>query len=148
LVILPVVVHIIAMPPQVIIIGMPMFIIAIIRWQHSMNMSFMASSIAVISHFIPVGVMVQVILHIIIAIGIMPPIIGMFIGIMPPIIGMFIGIIVGIGIVAVIFGSICLKRFCASLAIPVRGRPSSINEESWPGGAFLHHTGWFDATSG
>jgi hypothetical protein len=105
-------VHIIVMAPHAIIIGMPMFIIVIIRWQHSMNMSFMASSIGIISHFMPVGVMVQVILHIIIAIGIMPPIIGIMppidigiivcIGIMPPIMGIFIGIMVDIGIPAFI----------------------------------------------
>jgi len=107
------------MPPQVIIMGIPMFIIAIMRWQHSMNMSFMESSIGIISHFMPVGVMVQVIEHIIIAIGpmpfiigIMPPIIGIipFIigiipGIMEPIIG--IGIMAGIGMAAFIAGSNC-----------------------------------------
>jgi len=106
----------IVIPPQAIIIGMPMFIMVIIRWQHSMNISFMDSSIGAISHFMPVGVMVQVILHIIIAIieliiGIMEPIIG--IGIMPFIIGimepiMGIGIMVGIGIAAVMAGSIAL----------------------------------------
>jgi hypothetical protein len=108
----------IVIPPHVIIIGMPMFIMAIIRWQHSMNMSFMESSMGIISHFMPVGVMVQVILHIIIAIGIMEPIIG--IGIMPFIIGimepiMGIGIMVGIGIAAVMAGSIALWRFAAEL---------------------------------
>jgi len=97
------------MPPHIIIIGMPMFIMAIMRSQHSMNMSFIESSIGASSHFMPVGVMVQFILHIIIAIGIMPPIIGVGIipvimGIIEPIIG--IGIIVGIGIAAVIVGSI------------------------------------------
>jgi hypothetical protein len=43
---------------------------------HSMNMSFMDASIGVISQVMPVGVMVQVMLHIIIGIGIMPLIIG------------------------------------------------------------------------
>jgi hypothetical protein len=85
----------IVIPPQAIIIGMPMFIMVIMRSQHSINMSFMESSIGVISHFIPVGVMVQVILHIIIAVGIMLFIMG--IGIMLP----SIGIMVGIGIAAV-----------------------------------------------
>jgi len=113
------------MPPHSIIIGIPVFIISIMRWQHSMNISFMESSMGIISHFIPVGVMVQVTLHII-AIGIMPPIMGMpfiigimpfIIGIMPPIIGimpfiigiippiMGMGIIVGIGIAAFMSGS-------------------------------------------
>jgi len=101
----------IVIPPQAIIIGMPMFIMVIIRSQHSMNMSFMESSMGVISHFMPAGVMVQVILHIIIAIGIMPFIMGMgiipvIIGIMEPIMG--IGIMVGIGIAAVMAGSIAL----------------------------------------
>jgi len=95
-----------------------------------MNISFMLSSIGIISHFIPVGVMVQVILHIIM--GIMPPIMGigimpLIMGIMPPIIGMFIGIIplimgimppiigmfIGIGIVAFMVGSVLLlSLFC------------------------------------
>jgi len=106
-------------PPHAIIIGMPMFIMVIIRWQHSMNVSFMDSSIGAISHFIPVGVMLQVILHIIIAIGIMEPIMG--IGIMPLIIGIMefiigIGIMVGIGIAAVMASSIALKWLLLSYA--------------------------------
>jgi len=107
-------VHIMVMPPHIIIIGMPIFIIAIIRSQHSMNMSFIDSSMGIISHFMPVGVMVQVILHIIIAIGM--PIIGIMpfiIGIMPPIIGM--GIIVCIGIAAFISGSTCSQVRIAAL---------------------------------
>jgi hypothetical protein len=108
LAIFPAMVHIMVMPPHIIIIGMPIFIIAIIRSQHSMNMSFIDSSMGIISHFMPVGVMVQVILHIIIAIGM--PIIGIMpfiIGIMPLIIGM--GIIVCIGIAAFISGSTYLR---------------------------------------
>jgi hypothetical protein len=104
LAILLVVAHIMVMPPHVVIIGIPAPIMAIIRWQHSMNISFMASSMGIISHFMPVGVMVQVILHIIIAIGI--AIMGIFIAGMPiigmPIIGMFMGIMVCIGMVAFI----------------------------------------------
>jgi hypothetical protein len=107
-------------PPHAIIIGMPMFIIAIIRWQHSMNISLEASSMGIISHFMPVDVIVQVILHIIIGImpppimvmGIMPPIIGimpLIIGIMPPIMGIFIGIVMA---AVVIVGSVVsLRRF-------------------------------------
>jgi hypothetical protein len=110
LAIFPDIAHIV-IPPQAIIVGMPIFIMAIMRSQHSMNISFMESSIGTISHFMPVGVMVQVILHIIIAIGIMPFIMG--IGIMPPIICimepiMGIGIMVGIGIAAVMARSIPL----------------------------------------
>ena len=100
------------MPPHIIIVGMPVFIMAIMRSQHSMNISFMESSIGIISHFMPVGVMVQVILHIIIAIGIMPGIIDgimpPIIGIIPPIVGIMppiIGIIVCIGIAAFMSGS-------------------------------------------
>jgi hypothetical protein len=131
-------VHIIVMAPHAIIIGMPMFIIVIIRWQHSMNMSFMASSIGIISHFMPVGVMVQVILHIIIAIGIMPPIIGIMppiisimppidigiivcIGIMPPMMGIFIGIMVDIGIPAFIVW----LQTVSQILTPVGGSPSA-----------------------
>ena len=82
-----------------------------------MNMSFMASSIDAISHFIPVGVMVQVILHIIV--GIMPPIIGIIpliigiIAIMPFIIGIgIIPLIIGmfIGIAAFMVGSVLLSK--------------------------------------
>ena len=94
------------MPPQAIIIGMPPCIMAIMRLQYSMNMSFDMSSIGIISQTMPVAVILQVILHIIMGIGIMPPIIPMpwgimfimpFIGIIPwgiipPIIGMFMGI--------------------------------------------------------
>jgi hypothetical protein len=99
---------IIIMPPQFIIIGMPLPIMAIMFWQHCMNMSFMDGSIGAISQVImPLGAMLQVILHIIIGIGMpmpgiaipgipiiaMPPIIGfIIIGFMPPIIGI-IGII-------------------------------------------------------
>ena len=65
--------HII-MPPQFIIIGMPL---DIIRLQHSMNMSLSMPSIGIISQTMPFGVILQVILLIIICImGIMPFIIG------------------------------------------------------------------------
>ena len=80
-------------------------------------MSFMPSSMGIISHVMPVGVIVHVILHIIIAIGIMgiiPPIVGIMpfiigimpfiMGIIPPIIGigMLIGIMADIGMVVFI----------------------------------------------
>ena len=95
--------HSIAMPPHAIIIGIPIVVMLIMRWQHSMNMSFMAASIGVISQVMPAGVMVQVILHIIIGMGIMLFIMGIIapiicIGIMPAIIGMVIGDIACIGI--------------------------------------------------
>jgi hypothetical protein len=96
------IVHIIIMPPQFIIIGMPAFIMLIMFWQHCMKTSFMESSMGPISQVImPAGVMVQVILHIIMGIAmpgipfiipgigiIMPFIIGFIImGFMPPIMG-------------------------------------------------------------
>lgn len=74
-----------------------------------MNMSFTVSSIGIISHFMPVGVMVQVILHIIIAIGIMPPIMGMFVG---------IGIMTGI--VAFMAGSFLSRRDGANPSFAIR----------------------------
>jgi hypothetical protein len=109
------IVHIIIMPPQFIIIGMPAPIMVIMVWQHCMKVSFMVSSIGPISQvIIPLGAIVQVILHIIIGIA-MPgipfiiPIIGMpaiigfiIIGFMPPIIG-----IMGIGII------VCIAVFMA-----------------------------------
>ncbi|MCG6203430.1 hypothetical protein LPW26_02155 [Rhodopseudomonas sp. HC1] len=111
---------IIVMPPQFIIIGMPLPIMVIMVWQHCMNMSFIAGSIGAISQvIIPAGDIVQVILHIIIGIGIgigmpgipiidIPAIIGFIItgliiefiiGFMPPIIG--------------IMGIICIAVFMA-----------------------------------
>lgn len=89
------------MPPQFIIIGMPLPIMVIMVWQHCMNMSFIAGSIGAISQVImPFGAMLQVILHNIIGIAIpgmaMP---GIIIGFMPPIIG--------------IMGIICIAVFMA-----------------------------------
>ncbi len=103
--------HIIIMPPQFIIIGMPAFIMLIMFWQHCMNMSFMEASIGVISQVMPFGVIVQVILHIIIGIGIampgIPPAIGM------PIIGIMPFIIIGLmpPIILAIIGIICIAVF-------------------------------------
>ena len=56
------------MPPHIIIMGMPLPIIVIICLQHSMNMSFDASSIGIISQTMPLSVILQVILAIIIGI--------------------------------------------------------------------------------
>lgn len=103
---------IIGMPPIDIIMGMPMPIMLIMRLQPSMNISMDMPFIGIISHIMPLSVMVQVILAIIIGIiaGIMPFIIGIIppIGIIPfimefipPIIGFMpiIGIMAGIGII-------------------------------------------------
>ena len=85
--------------------------------------------------------MEQVILHIIIAIGIMLPIMGIGItlvmGIMEPIIG--IGIMVGICIAAVIVGlhrrmvTACFRR----LLHTYEGKPHAINANSWASYVFI-----------
>jgi len=105
----------IAIPPHIIIIGMPLPIMVHICLQHCIIMSFIAGSIGVISQVMPSAVMVQDILHIIIGIimppigippiiGIMPFIIGIIpfiIGIMPPpIIGIIVLGIMELGIIA------------------------------------------------
>ncbi|WP_249122888.1 MULTISPECIES: hypothetical protein [unclassified Bradyrhizobium] len=111
--------HII-MPPQFIIIGMPAFIMVVMFWQHCMNASFMAGSIAVISQDMPLAVMVQVTLHIIIGMAMpgIPPIIGMpiigimpfiIIGDMPPIIGIMVCIAGFIGRLHAL-GRMCFVR--------------------------------------
>ena len=51
--------HIIIMPPQLTIIGMPICIMFIMLSQHFMNMSFIAGSIGIISQVMPVGVIVH-----------------------------------------------------------------------------------------
>ena len=109
---------IIGIPPQDIIIGMPQFIMAIIRSQHCVNMSMVMPSIGFISQVIPVSVMVQVICAIIIGIGIMPPIMGIILfimGIMPFIMGIM-PFIMGImpfiiGIMAFIMGIMAAVAF-------------------------------------
>ena len=122
------------MPPHIIIIGMPVFIRVIIRSQHSVNMSFMDSSIDATSHFMPVGVMEQVILHIIIAIGIMPPVmcigIMLVMGIMEP--------IIGIGIAAVSAGLHCMVTACFRRSLHTCERePPAINANSWASYVFV-----------
>jgi hypothetical protein len=92
--------HIIVMPPQHIIMGMPICIMFIMLSQHFMNMSFMDGSIGIISQVMPVGVIVHFIWQVIIGM----PIMGMFIiGIMPPAIAGFImpPIIIGMGIICI-----------------------------------------------
>jgi hypothetical protein len=91
--------HIIIMPPQHIIMGMPICIMLVMLSQHFMNMSFMEGSTGVISQVIPVGVMVYFIWQAIIIgmpimfiIGIM--LLAMAGFIMPP-------IIIGIGIICI-----------------------------------------------
>jgi hypothetical protein len=104
---------IIIMLPHIIIMGMPLSIMAVMRRQHSMNISLEASSIGIISHVMPLAVILQLILLIIM--GIMPPI-----GIIPPIIiGFIIGFIMGImpliGIIPIIMG------FIIGIILPIMG---------------------------
>ncbi|MHC2458918.1 hypothetical protein ACVMIX_005622 [Rhizobium leguminosarum] len=107
--------HII-MPPQFIIIGMPL---DIIRLQHSMNMSLSMPSIGFISQTMPSAVMVHFMEPIIIIIGIeaiigiiAPFIMGMpdIIGIIPPIIGFIMA-----GIMLFIIGIMFMAGFIVSL---------------------------------
>lgn len=110
--------HIIVMPLQLIIIGMPVAIMFIMPWQHCMNMSLMASFMgSMVQVIAPAGVISQVIRHIIIGMampGIPPimPIIGIMefiimgfiiMGFMPVIIGI-IGCIAGVMSVSVVSG--------------------------------------------
>ncbi|MHC2221423.1 hypothetical protein ACVIGV_006873 [Rhizobium leguminosarum] len=98
------------MPPQFIIIGMPL---DIIRLQHSMNMSLSMPSIGFISQTMPSAVMVHFIEPIIIIIGIIAPfIMGMpdIIGIIPPIIGFIMA-----GIMLFIIGIMFMAGFIVSL---------------------------------
>ena len=107
--------HII-MPPQFIIIGMPL---DIIRLQHSMNMSLSMPSIGFISQTMPSAVMLHFMEPIIIIIGmeaiigiIAPFIMGMpdIIGIIPPIIGFIMA-----GIMLFIIGIMFMAGFIVSL---------------------------------
>src|SRR5438093_881111 len=97
------------MPPQHIIMGMPICIMLVMLSQHFMNMSFMDGSIGVISHVMPVRIMVYFIwqgiiigMPIMFIIGDMPLAMAGFI--MPP-------IIIGIGI-------ICIAVFIVILRSP------------------------------
>ena len=90
--------HMVIMP-QLHIMGMPAAIMFIMLLQHSMNMSFDMPAIGVISHIMPVSVILHVMVHIIMGIigmpfiiGVMPVIIGICIGIMLPIIGIIVAV--------------------------------------------------------
>ncbi len=101
--------HIImGMPPHIIIIGMPFFIMFIMPSHMLVNISIDMPFIGFISQVMPVLVMVQVIM--LMAIGIIPPIIGMGIGIILPIMPFIIGFIMLpiIGIMPFIIGFIML----------------------------------------
>ncbi|NJL07241.1 MAG: hypothetical protein HC900_02500 [Methylacidiphilales bacterium] len=89
--------HMVIMPQQH-IIGVPAVIMFIMLLQHSMNISFDMPAIGVISHIMPVSVILQVMVHIIMGIIGMPFIIGICIGIgigiMLPIIGIIVAVAV------------------------------------------------------
>jgi hypothetical protein len=106
--------HIIIMPPQLIIIGMPTFIMF---WQHCMNMSFMDASMGLISQVMPFAVIVHVILHIIIGIGMAMADIPPIIGIMPFIIIGFIPAIIGIICMAVFIEGSCQKEMKSTSSV-------------------------------
>ena len=90
--------HIIIMPPHIVIMGMPICIMLIMLSQHFMNMSFIEGSIGIISQVMPVDVIVHFIWQPIMGIIGIPPI-----GIMPAgIIGFIMPpIIMGIGIICI-----------------------------------------------
>ncbi|WP_158240820.1 hypothetical protein [Telmatospirillum siberiense] len=106
--------HIIGMPPQVIIIGMPMAIMDAIFSQHIFIISMvMPPSIGIILQTMPASVISTVILHIGIIIGIgipiPPPIIGIGMPMPPPIIGIIMDIMLGIVIIPMgMFIGICM----------------------------------------
>jgi hypothetical protein len=113
--------HIIIMPPQFIIIGMPICVMPIMLSQHFMNMSFMEASMGIISQVMPLAVMVHFIWQLIIGIidialaimgFIMPAIIGFIIP--PDIIGFIMPpIIMGIGIICIAGFIIILQKSLA-----------------------------------
>jgi hypothetical protein len=105
--------HIImGMPPHIIIMGIPVPIMVIMRWQHSLNISIDIPSPGMTLHIIMPPDISQLIFIIGTAIGIMPGIIDIMLFIMgimafimgmPPIIGIMPGIM-GIGIIPPIMG--------------------------------------------
>lgn len=87
--------HIIGIPPHIIIMGMPIFIMLFMRSQHSFIISLVIAPMGVILQTMLLPDISQVMVHII---GIIMPIImGFIIGIMPPII---MGFIIGFWAIA------------------------------------------------
>jgi hypothetical protein len=104
-------------PPHIIIIGMPEFIISIMRRHMSMNISWDMPSIGIIWQVMPDFVISHFTLPIIIGI-IMPFIIGIMLPGMPPIMGMDIGI----GIMPPIMGIIPpIMGICIGIMPPIMG---------------------------
>jgi hypothetical protein len=115
---------IIGMPPHIIIMGMPAFIMLIMRWQHSSNISFDMPSLGMTLQVMALPAISQDIFiigtGIGIGIGIMPPIIGIMPGIAPiiPIMLFIIGIMPGIiGIIPDIMGIIGMLAGIAPIGI-------------------------------
>ncbi|WP_158284109.1 hypothetical protein [Azospirillum sp. TSO22-1] len=135
--------HIIIMPPHIIMQGMPAFIMAIMRVQHSLNMAMSMPGIGM--HFItmpPPGIISQVILPIMAGIitgiiwGIIWGIMGIppmpICGIIPPI-GIMPDIILGIGIMPPVMG-ICIAVIMArSVSLQSRTDVASaeIRDPAW-----------------
>lgn len=133
--------HIIGMPPQVIIIGIPMAIMDAIFSQHIFIISMvMPPSIGIILQTIPASVISTVILHIgigiIIGMPIPPPIIGICIGIPipPPIIGIIMPIMLGIGIIPMgmfigMFIGICIAGIMVWI-LSISFEPNGLDRQS------------------
>ena len=127
--------HIIIMPPQHIMQGMPAFIMPIMRSHISVKAAMVMPPIGIILHIMPSAVISQVIDAIIIGIGIMPPIIGFIMppiicGIMPPII---IGFIIPPIIMGFIIGFIMPGIICGIMA-PIMGMAAAVFMVSVPVG--------------
>jgi hypothetical protein len=114
--------HIIIMPPHIVIIGMPICIMLIMFSQHFMNMSFIDGSIGIISQVMPVAVIVHFIWQ--------PTIMGIIgippIGIMPP-------IIMGIGIICIAVFIYDLQSGREELAAPLEtgDKRCRIDRQCW-----------------
>ncbi|MGY8707418.1 hypothetical protein RAD16_16885 [Bradyrhizobium sp. 18BD] len=107
--------HIIIIPPQHIIMGIPICIMFIMLSQHLVNMSFMAGSIGAISQVMPAGVMVHLTWQgIIIGMPIM-----FIIGIMLPAMAGFImlPIIIGMGIICIAVFIVILRGQSKKLSV-------------------------------
>jgi hypothetical protein len=122
--------HIIIMPPHIVIIGMPICIMLIMLSQHFMNMSFIDGSIGIISQVMPLAVIVHFIWQ--------PIIMGIDIigipGIMPDIIGfIMLPIIMGIGIICIaVFISIsCSAGKKKAAPFVEKGKRCCPSRQSW-----------------
>ena len=122
--------HIIIMPPHIVIMGMPICIMLIMLSQHFMNMSFIEGSIGIISQVMPVDVIVHFIWQPIMGIIGIPPI-----GIMPAgIIGFIMPpIIMGIGIICIAVFIYYLQSGRDNIAAPLEtvDKTYRIDRQCW-----------------